>query len=418
MMTILGDILSTLFERRATPHDYSEKNDGPVTELCHTLMSPQGEVIGIPIAGKVLAAYDQMDDAQKVGFFTFLLTEMDVDISAIQETLKTYEDTRNTQNLTKYLALSETKRRELFRRLNQGVGSTKRLVAMRMDLMRLAKTEPKLKSVDLDFQQLFRSWFNNGFLVLRPISWASPAEILEKIIAYEAVHAIDSWDELRRRLEPTDRRCFAYFHPAMPDEPLIFVEVALTKTVPDSIQGVLAETRDVILAEQANTAVFYSISNCQQGLAGISFGNALIKNVAGQLAHEIPNLTTFVTLSPIPKLASWRAEQGHLPENMSDDELRKLAAQYLLEAKRPDNMPIDPVARFHLNNGAFVHAIHAEADTSASGQKQSFGAMVNYMYDLSAVSENHELFAMQGQVVSSKAVKALAKSKPKKSKAR
>ena len=413
-MTILGDILSTLFERRATAHDYSEKDDGPVTELCRTLMAPQGEVIGIPIAGKILAAYDQMDDSQKIEFFTFLLVEMDVDIPAIQKSLDTYHIMRNSENLTNYLAISETKRRELFRRLNQGVGSTKRLVAMRKDLMRLAKSEPSLKSVDLDFQQLFRSWFNNGFLVLRPISWASPADILEKIIAYEAVHAIDSWDDLRRRLEPTDRRCFAYFHPAMPDEPLIFVEVALTESIPNSIQSVLAETRDIISPEQAKTAVFYSISNCQTGLAGISFGNALIKNVVAHLAHEIPNLMTFVTLSPIPKLASWATSEEHKTENLSDDELRKLAAKYLLEAKRPNKMPIDPVARFHLNNGAFVHAIHAGADTSPSGLKQSFGAMVNYMYDLNAVSQNHERFAMQGQVVSSKAVKALAKSKPKK----
>jgi malonyl-CoA decarboxylase len=412
-MTILGDILSTLFERRATSHDYSAKEDGPVTDLCRALLTHQGEVLGVSIAGKILAAYDQMDDTQKTDFFRFLLTDMDVDIENVQKTLSDYQSERNTTNLSAYLRISETKRRELFRRMNQGDGSTKRLVAMRNDLMKLAKSEPDLKGVDLDFQQLFRSWFNNGFLVLRPISWASPAEILEKIIAYEAVHAIDSWDELRRRLEPADRRCFAYFHPSMPDEPLIFVEVALTDAVPTSIQSVLAETRDIISPEQAKTAVFYSISNCQTGLAGISFGNSLIKYVAGELAHEIPNLTTFVTLSPIPKLASWAAEQGHDVDNLSDDQLRKLAAQYLLEAKRPNNMPVDPVARFHLNNGAFVHAIHAGADTSQQGQKQSFGAMVNYMYDLKAVSQNHELFAMKGQVVSSKAVKALAKSKPK-----
>lgn len=415
-MTILSDILSTLFERRATTHDYSEKEDGPVTDLCHKLMTPQGEVIGIPIAGKILAAYDQMDDGQKTEFFSFLLTEMDVDILAIQKALDTYKEARNTQNLKGYLACSETKRRELFRRLNQGDGSTKRLVAMRRDLMRLVKSDPKLKSVDLDFQQLFRSWFNNGFLVLRPISWASPAEILEKIIAYEAVHAIDSWDDLRRRLEPTDRRCFAYFHPAMPDEPLIFVEVALTDSVPNSIQDVLAETRDIIMADQAKTAVFYSISNCQKGLAGISFGNALIKNVASHLAHEIPSLTTFVTLSPIPKLATWAASQGCQTDSLSDDDLQKLAAQYLLHAKRSDNMPVDPVARFHLNNGAYVHAIHVNADISASGLKQSFGIMVNYMYDLKSVSQNHALFAMQAEVVSSKAVKTLAKSKTKKAK--
>lgn len=415
-MTILGDILSTLFERRATEHAYSEKEDGPVSKLCHTLLTPQGDVIGIPIAGKILAAYDQFDDVQKAGFFRFLLTEMDIDAAAVKRSLDQYQKTPDTEQMTQYLSISEPKRRELFRRLNQGDGATKRLVAMRKDLLRLAKSEPDLKTVDLDFRRLFKSWFNNGFLVLRPISWGSPADILEKIIAYEAVHAIDSWDELRRRLEPVDRRCFAYFHPAMPDEPLIFVEVALTESVPSSIQSVLAETRDVIAPQMAKTAVFYSISNCQTGLAGISFGNALIKNVVAHLANEIPNLTTFVTLSPIPKLAAWAKANEKEEDTFTDDELLKLAAQYLLEAKNNNNLPYDPVARFHLNNGAFVHAIHAGADTSQSGQKQSYGAMVNYMYDLNAISQNHAEIAINGQVVSSKSVKALAKSKPKKPK--
>jgi malonyl-CoA decarboxylase len=265
--------------------------------------------------------------------------------------------------------------------------------------------------VDLDFQQLFRSWFNNGFLVLRPISWASPADILEKIIAYEAVHAIDTWEELRRRLEPSDRRCFAYFHPSMPDEPLIFVEVALMEVVPNSIQSVLAETRDIIPFESAKTAVFYSISNCQKGLAGISFGNALIKNVAAELAREIPNIKTFVTLSPMPKFASWASEEGHNGDQISEENLRKLAAKYLINAKRPDGMPVDPVARFHLNNGALVHAVHTSADTSSQGQKQSFGVMVNYAYELKNASKNHENFAANANIAAAKTVKALAKSK-------
>ena len=182
---------------------------------------------------------------------------MDIDIDGVQNALILYQKNRSTKNLTKYLNMSETKRRELLRRLNQGVGSTSRLVSMRKDLIRLAVKNPELKRADLDFKQLFRSWFNNGFLVLRPISWARPARILEKIIAYEAVHAIDSWEELRRRLEPADRRCFAYFHPAMPDEPLIFVEVALMVDIPISIQTVLAENRDIIPAHKAKTAVFY-----------------------------------------------------------------------------------------------------------------------------------------------------------------
>ena len=415
-MTILGDILSNLFERSATEYPYSHKNDGSVEKLCHTLLSQQGEVLGVSIASKILAKYDQMDDINKIEFFQFLLIHMDIDIDGVQNALILYQKNRSTKNLTKYLNMSETKRRELLRRLNQGVGSTSRLVSMRKDLIRLAVENPELKRADLDFKQLFRSWFNNGFLVLRPISWASPAGILEKIIAYEAVHAIDSWEELRRRLEPADRRCFAYFHPAMPDEPLIFVEVALMVDIPISIQTVLAENRDIIPAHKAKTAVFYSISNCQKGLSGVSFGNALIKNVAAQLSKEIPNLTTFVTISPIPKLAFWAKKKGYDLSEVFNDELLKITAQYLLEEKDKDNIVFDPVARFHLNNGAYIHAIHAKADTSPRGLKQSFGTMVNYVYDLRAVSLNHEKFAIKGQIVSSKAVKALAKSKRKKEK--
>ena len=202
----------------------------------------------------------------------------------------------------------------------------------------------------------------------------------------------------------------------MPDEPLIFVEVALMVDIPISIQTVLAENRDIIPAHKAKTAVFYSISNCQKGLSGVSFGNALIKNVAAQLSKEIPNLTTFVTISPIPKLAFWAKKKGHDLSEVFNDELLKITAQYLLEEKDKDNIVFDPVARFHLNNGAYIHAIHAKADTSPRGLKQSFGTMVNYVYDLRAVSLNHEKFAIKGQIVSSKAVKALAKSNRKKEK--
>ena len=249
---------------------------------------------------------------------------------------------------------------------------------------------------------------NRGFLVLRPINWESPAHILEKIIAYEAVHAIDSWDDLRRRLEPRDRRCFAFFHPAMPDEPLIFVEVALTKGTPGSIQALLAEDRDTAQPEDTDTAVFYSISNCQTGLASISFGNFLIKQVASDLASEMGNLKTFVTLSPIPGLGPWAAGQGlDLP---TDDpkQMRALAAHYLINAKRKDDLPDDPVARFHLGNGATVHAVHAEADTSDKGRAQSGGAMVNYLYDLGKVAQNHEAFVTTRKVVASSEVKSAA----------
>jgi malonyl-CoA decarboxylase len=262
--------------------------------------------------------------------------------------------------------------------------------------------------VNIDFKHLFASWFNRGFLVLRPISWSSPANILEKIITYESVHEIENWDDLRRRLEPEDRRCFAFFHPAMPDEPLIFVEVALTKGTPNSIQEILLESRDVINSGKADTAAFYSISNCQAGLAGISFGNSLIKTVVQHLLRELPQIQTFVTLSPIPGLVKWLKENSLFDANANAESQRQLAAHYLLNVKGHNGQPRDPVARFHLNNGALVMAINANADISKNGLAQSCGVMVNYKYDLNRISEHHEAFANQQTVISEKLVKALA----------
>ena len=254
---------------------------------------------------------------------------------------------------------------------------------------------------------MFVSWFNRGFLVLRPISWESPAHILEKIIAYEAVHAINSWNALRRRLEPSDRRCFAFFHPAMPDEPLIFVQVALNQGVPSSVQALLSKGRETIAAEAADTAVFYSISNCQRGLTGISFGNSLIKQVVSDLAAELSQLKTFVTLSPIPGLMRWLAQQSDT--EVATAQIPAVAAYYLLHAKARGGLPDDPVARFHLGNGAKIHAVHADADVSEKGLAQSGGAMVNYVYDLQSISQNHEQFATSGEIIAASAVRAKAK---------
>jgi len=275
----------------------------------------------------------------------------------------------------------------------------------------LLRLDPGLKAagpLDVEFQHLFNSWFNRGFLVLRPITWETPAHVLEKIIAYEAVHAIDSWDDLRSRLQPEDRRCFAFFHLAMPDEPLIFVEVALTDATPDSIQSVLSADREELLAENANTACFYSISNCQRGLRSISFGNFLIKQVAADLATELPNLEQFVTLSPIPGLVRWLSEGNGALDSAEPESQQAIAAHYLISAKRDDETPYDPVARFHLGNGAEVHAVHANADLSEKGLKQSLGIMVNYRYVLSNVSTNHERYSQDAFVQADKALHKLA----------
>ena len=305
---------------------------------------------------------------------------------------------------------------------------------LREDLLERLPEHPELKPLDDDLVHLFSAWFNRGFLILRKIDWSTPASTLEKIMRYEAVHAIEGWDDLRRRLEPRDRRLFAFFHPALADEPLIFVQVALTDHIPNAIHPLLAPSRPEAAPKAPTTAVFYSISNAQKGLAGISFGNFLIKQVVEDLRRETPSLTTFVTLSPAPSFAKWLA--GELANETSDlltpDDRRvlallarpgwtekaavveaadrtlaALAAQYYLKAKTPSGRPVDAVARFHLGNGARLERINMMADLSNRGLAQSHGVMVNYLYDLGYIEHNHEAFAQRGDVAASSAVRKL-----------
>ncbi|WP_111734536.1 malonyl-CoA decarboxylase [Roseovarius amoyensis] len=407
-MTRLADLLSTVFERRYGARGRGRADTRPMPELAAELIGTQGEVSGQALARTILDRFETLDDDGKLEFFHHLAGEMTINPKQVRTALNAYEAGQTKASYGAFLAAAEPPRQELIRRLNQVPGATHALVEMRADLLRLGRGEDALMALDLDFRHLFASWFNRGFLVLRPISWESPAHILEKIIAYEAVHAIHSWEDLRRRVEPADRRCFAFFHPAMPDEPLIFVEVALTRGTPGSVQALLAQDREVLDEEKTDTAVFYSISNCQAGLASISFGNSLIKQVAADLSIELPGLKTFVTLSPIPGLTAWLRDEelDHVPED--DAQMRALAALYLLRAKRDNGEPLDPVARFHLGNGASVHQVHARADTSPNGLRQSAGVMVNYLYDLSKVTQNHERFAASSQVAASSEVRALA----------
>jgi malonyl-CoA decarboxylase len=303
---------------------------------------------------------------------------------------------------------------------------------MRADLLVLMNSHKDLATLDRDVAHLLASWFNRGFLVLRKIDWSTPANILEKIIRYEAVHEIRDWDELRRRIDPIDRRCYAFFHPALVDEPLIFVEVALTESIPGAIAPLLAEDRKPVPVERARTAVFYSISNTQQGLGGISFGNFLIKQVVEELRRELPKLENFVTLSPVPGFMKWlkhasdvpisSEERGQLdqldgPDWFEDAELatqlrsivEPLAAHYFLKARSPKGRLIDSVARFHLGNGARLERINWFGDLSPKGLRESAGVMVNYLYRLEDIEKNHEAYANQGDVVASSAVKKLLK---------
>ena len=405
-MSFFSELVSTIFERRYQKILLKETEGKTTVELADALLGSIGEVSGATLARSILDRYAVMTPNEKLAFFEFMTDKLEIDPEYVIKALDAFKIDPNKATYEAFAEASEPKRQELARRLNQFPGATGQLVKLRKDLLGVVKDRPKLGPLDVDLKHLFSSWFNRGFLVLRPINWSSPADILEKIIAYEAVHAIHSWDDLRLRLKPTDRRCFGFFHPSMPDEPLIFVEVALTKGIPNSIQELLADERDPINAADADTAVFYSISNCQAGLAGISFGNSLIKQVASDLATDLPGISTFVTLSPIPGLNRWLETSKLADANLGQD--KALAAHYLLTAKKPDGMPLDPVARFHLGNGAKVHAVHTQADTSENGLKQSNGTMVNYLYDLSQISQNHEKFVSDKTVVASALVKTLS----------
>jgi len=427
--SFLQDIIDSIVSPRVR---FGSANvTGDAEDLCRDLLSTRGDVSGKQIASAILKKYQDMDGDQRLNFFRHLTDDLDLDANRVQEAAADYAGDRSAANLKTLLQVSEPPRQELLRRLNRVPGATQALVSMRSDLLAMLDVEPALKRTDLDFQHLLASWFNRGFLVKRPISWETPANILAKIIQYEAVHAINDWNDLKRRLEPVDRRCFAFFHPSMPDEPLVFVEIALCKGVPGSVQAVLDEKRDHLEETDADTAVFYSISNCQNGLRGVSFGSSLIKQVANDLSAELPNLKNFVTLSPIPGLVDWlETHPEDIPETLVDrlsalqeqvietqnceemtafeNELRTVTCRYLLDAKRSDGQPKDAVARFHLGNGASVYQVHAMADVSEKGIKQSLGMMVNYFYDMPKAETQHEDFATQGIVHASRQVRSSA----------
>ncbi len=403
----LSDMLGALLER---PRQYlGAYRNGAVEALCTRLLAEETEVSTLQIASEILTCYGELDAEGRAAFFHHINDKLDVDPEKIAAAAANYRATSSPKSYRRLAKTTEPKRYEFLRRLNQPPGATAEIVHMRADLLRQIKSDPDLARSDTDFALMLRAWFNRGFLVLQQITWDTPASILEKIIEYKAVHEIETWDELRRRLHPADRRCFAFFHPAMPQEPLIFVEVALAKGVPNSIQDLLADHRKILEKGTADTAVFYSISNCQAGLAGISFGNSLIKQVVRDLSVELPNIQNFVTLSPIPGLRRW-ADGAGLPLEASDKKaLRQIAAHYLLSAKNKSGLPTDPVARFHIQNGAQIKAVHAEADLSEKGLSNSFGVMVNYAYEDKQIAGNLKALADKKRVSASSSVSALAR---------
>ncbi len=415
------ELLNSLFEKpkiNKSLNSLFDKNKPLTTkEYVENVATAKGEVSALGHAELLISHCEQLNDSELIKFFELLRKNYEVNIDDLLLAIQNYEMKKTSENLVKLMKLSEPLRRDIFKRCNAISRGTIRLVNLRKRLLEFTIKKPELNAVDFDLVYLFKNWFNRGFLILRPINWETPAHILEKIIAYEAVHEINSWDELRARLAPKDRRCFAFFHPSMQDEPIIFVEVALTREIPSNIQNVLQQDRDFLEPEQAKIAVFYSISNCQKGLNGISFGNFLIKQVATDLSNELKNLKNFVTLSPIPGFRKWmkikypkldlKIEKIKKPDQLTKikDDLLNCLGEYFFKSERSDKMPNDPVARFHLGNGASLEQINFLGDVSPNGIELSGGLMVNYLYDLEKVEQNHETFVSEKKINISKNAK-------------
>lgn len=415
-----------------------------VTGAVNRLISERGESNAVSMADDVINNYRKLSRDQHTKFFTFLFEKLNPDPAAVMTAAQNFSAEASARNYIKLQRVAEPPRQELFRRLNRASNGTAALVGMRRDLLQLLEKQPELTAVDFDLRHLLSSWFNPGFLKMHRVDWKSPAEVLEKLIQHEAVHEIDGWDDLRRRLQP-DRRCFAFFHPQLPNEPLIFVEVALLPEIPAVIAPLVDKKAETVhQASQYKVAAFYSISNCEPGLRGVSMGNFLIKRVAEQLHAEFPTIKTFVTLSPIPGFIEWVAAGAIIGDDKSSIQLKpalRTAREHALEALKlgnrswaeriaegwhPDNATEkeksallclasmylalgsagrngNPVAKFHLGNGAKLHQINWAGDLSRKGLRQSAGLMVNYLYDLSTVEENHERFT-RGEVDYSRSV--------------
>jgi malonyl-CoA decarboxylase len=438
--SFFGDMLQTIADRgraliaRRPRRPAGEARTATLVELCDHLLSGRGEASGAALARDILNEFRELRTGERVAFFEALAQIYGPDRARLARACIAYAANPSDEVAIELHEAAEPRRQELIRRLNLAPGATEALVVMREHLLEALERRRDLAAVDRDFLHLLSSWFNRGFLVLRRIDWSSPANVLEKIIRYEAVHEIQDWDDLRARTDSPDRRCYAFFHPALVDEPLIFVEIALTKEIPDAIAPILSRERAPIDPHVATTATFYSISNTQRGLTGVTFGSFLIKQVAEEISRELPNLTTFATLSPVPIFREWLESELQKPDSTAIDAdersvlallgrqdwhrdpekiaalrpvLARLAAQYFLNERTAHGRPIDPVARFHLGNGARLERINIMADLSPKGIAQSAGTMVNYQYVLADIEKNHEVYAEAGEVVASPAVKRM-----------
>ncbi|MBE0626895.1 MAG: malonyl-CoA decarboxylase [Burkholderiales bacterium] len=420
--------IKRLFRAAAATDSKADRHTRKTVALCHALLSERGEASGAALAREALQAYGLLAGPALRAFFDVLAQEFSPEPDAVEDAARAYRQDPSQANLIRLQHGIEAPRQELFRRLNQATGGTAALVEMRRRVLRELREQPQWAGIDADLAHLLGSWFNRGFLSLQRIDWRTPALVLEKLMQYEAVHEIQGWKDLRRRLE-SDRRCYAFFHPALPDEPIIFIEVALTKGVSGQVQPLLDPGSPVVDAGSADTAIFYSITNCQEGLRGISFGNFLIKQVAEDLGREFPRLKTFATLSPIPGFRRWLADAAATHPGLAElidalaaedwyeaaapgarvrTELMRLCAYYLQQVKHHGE-PVDAVARFHLGNGARMERLNWLADTSGTGMARSAGMMVNYVYRLKDVERNHEAYAKEHLVVASPGLSLLAR---------
>ncbi|MBE9639592.1 malonyl-CoA decarboxylase domain-containing protein [Salipiger mangrovisoli] len=387
-----------------------------IEAACAVLMGHIGDASRVAVAEQALAAYAELDKDGKFAFFRLLRDSYGVEAEPIRKAYAAWDAAPDAAAVAKLFAATEPRRQALLRHLNLAPGATKTLVHMRADLLEAIRKDRSLAPVDADFAHLFASWFNRGFLTMRHIDWSTPASILERIMAYESVHPMAGWHDLRRRLAQEDRRLYAFFHPATEEEPLIFVEVALTRGVPETI-GAILEAPVPTEPVEADTAVFYSINNSLPGLKGVSFGNFLIKQVAADLSRDLPQLKTFVTLSPAPGFAAWLAAQEDdraqaLDVALQDGswrsdpareaalkpEVAALAARYFVEARDARNRPVDPVARFHLGNGASAWRVNWPADLSPGALSRAHGLMINYLYELGAIEAQHEAYVREGTI--------------------
>ena len=442
------DTLAAGLRARATARRWTaERRVREILDLSEQLLARRGEASVLTIAGQVVAAVDRLDEEQTAALLGALGDRFGPDRTAVDAAIDDWRTRHDPQAMLRLSAAVEPPRQELFRRLNMALGGTATLVRLRARLLELLDRRPELAPVDADLRHLFGSWFNRGFLRLERVTWDTAASVLERLIRYEAVHEIRGWDDLRSRLAP-DRRCYAFFHPTLPGEPLIFVEVALTRGLPEAIAPLIDPGREPAEPERADTAVFYSISNCQPGLRGVSFGDLLIKQVVASLAVDLPRLKSYATLSPLPGLAAALAKEGpgaeFTPARVGklvaeqaeelcalagvDDPvaalrsllaaapprpaavsraLARLALAYLVQVRRGVRVA-DSVAHFHLANGARLERIDPDGDLGPSGLP-SLGVMVNYVYELGRVELNHERYVENGWVAMAPALRSAAK---------